>query len=79
MGENRKLYPQNPINQYVTQFVEEFNGCLGCGFTQYPFKLCPRKEDKPYEILLLQEVWTHIPSTRKRPNPPFIYLPRSPT
>ena len=41
-----KLYLQNPTNQYVSQFVDEFDGCLECGSTQHLFKFSPRKEDK---------------------------------
>ena len=44
-GKDGKLYLQNPTNQYVSQFVDEFNDCLRCGSTQHLFKFSPRKED----------------------------------
>ena len=41
-----EIHPQNPTNQYVSQFVDRFDDCLACDSTQYLFKFCPRKEDK---------------------------------
>ena len=79
MGKDGKLYQKNPTNQYISQFLDEFDNWLRCGSIQHVFKYCPRKVDKALRNIFWHEPWAHIPSTRKIPSPFFISLPRPPT
>ena len=45
-GTDGKLYPKNPINNYVSRFVDGFSGCLGCGLVFHSFRVCPVKDSK---------------------------------
>ena len=66
-----KIHPKNPSNGYISRFPDEVTGCLGCGSTEHRFRGCPRSNEKGLKELFWYELWTHIPTTRKKPSPPF--------
>ena len=33
-----KRYPRNPTNSYVSKFLDDFFGCLGCGSDLHIFR-----------------------------------------
>ena len=63
-GTDGKLYPKNPINNYVSRFFDGFSGCLGCGSVSHLFWVCPDKDGKEMKFFV-QDLWDHVPSTRK--------------
>ena len=70
-GTDRKMYPKNPSNGYISRFPDDLTGCLGCGLTEHRFRGCPRSNEKDLRDFFWQELWAHIPTTRKKPSPPF--------
>ena len=70
-GTDGNIYPKNPSNGYISRFPDDFTGCLGCGSTEHRFRRCPRCNEKDLRELFWQELWAHIPTTRKKPSPPF--------
>ena len=53
-------------NGYISQWVDDFRGCLVCGSTAHRFVTFPKKNDKNSKPLLWQELYAHVPSTRRR-------------
>ena len=45
-GKDGRLYSKNPMNDYISQYADEFNGCLGCGSTDHHFSECSSRNDK---------------------------------
>ena len=70
-GTDGRMYPKNPFNGYISRFPDEFTRCLGCGSTEHRFRECPRSTDKDLREIFWHEMWAHIPTTRKKPSPPF--------
>jgi len=70
-GTDGKMYPKNPSNGYISRFPDDFTGCLGCGSTEHRFRVCPRSNEKDLREIFWQELWDHIPTTRKKLIPPF--------
>ena len=64
-GKNRKMYPQDPTNQYSSHYLDEFKDYIDCGSTAHRFRMCPRKDEKALRDLFWEELWDHIPSSRK--------------
>ena len=73
-GTAGKMYPLNPSNGYISRFVEDFTGCLGCGSPQHRFRGCPQSADKDLREICWHELWAHIPSTRKKMFPHLLFL-----
>ena len=65
-GADGKQYPKNPVNGYTSQIADGFHGCLGCGETNHRFRECSRRNEKAVRERFWQELWAHVPSTRKR-------------
>ena len=59
-------YPSNPTNGYVSRWRDGCFGCLGCGSDNHRFASCSKKNDLDSRSLFWQELWAHVPSTRKR-------------
>ena len=70
-GRDSRLYPKNPMNDYIIQYADGFNECLGCGSTNHLFRECSRRNDKAVRERFWHELWDHVPSTRKKQNPAF--------
>ena len=64
-------YPSNPTNGYVSRWRDGFFGCLGCGSDNHRFVSCSKKNDLDSRSLFWQELWDHVPSTRKRASEPI--------
>ena len=62
---NRVQYPKNPENGYVSRRPANFRECLGCGYSQHHFNSFPQSADKNVRSTYWQELWCHIPSSRK--------------
>ena len=60
-------YPKNPENGYVSRYPTTFRGCLGCGQLGHLFKDCSKSRDQEVRADYWQELWCHIPATRKKP------------
>ena len=60
-------YPKNPENGYVSRYPTTFRGCLGCGQLGHLFKDCSKNRDQEVRADYCQELWCHIPATRKKP------------
>ena len=58
-------YPVNPENGYTSKWPATFRGCLGCGHSGHHFNSCPQRSDKNVRSIYWQELWCHIPSSRK--------------
>ena len=65
-GKDGRQYPKNPLNGYISQIADGFNGCLGCGSPDHRFRECSRRNDKAVHERIWQELWAHVPSTRKK-------------
>ena len=37
-GRDCRMYPKNPMNDYISQYADGFNRCLGCGSTDHHFR-----------------------------------------
>ena len=59
-------FPKNPENGYVSHHPTTFRGCLGCGQLGHLFRDCSRNKDPEVRAVYWQELWCHVPSTRKR-------------
>ena len=70
-GSDGKMYPLNPSNGYISRFAEDFTGYIGCGSPTHQFRGCPQSTDKDLREIFWRELWAHIPTTRKKPSPPF--------
>ena len=64
-------YPSNPTNGYVSRWRDGFFGCLGCGSDNHRFASCSKKNNLDSRSLFWQELWNHVPSTRKRASEPI--------
>ena len=59
-------YPVNPENGYISKWPATFRGCLGCGHSGHHFNSCPQSAIKSVRLVYWQELWCHIPSTRRQ-------------
>ena len=59
-------YPKNPDNGYVSRHPTTFRGCLGCGQLGHLFKACLQNKNLEVRANYWQELWCHIPATRKK-------------
>ena len=59
-------YPKNPTNGYISRWRDDFRGYLACGSDIHRFASCPSRNDLKNKSLFWQELWTHVPITRKR-------------
>ena len=64
-------YPDNPTDGYVSRWRDGFFGCLGCGSDNHRFASCSKKNNLDSRSLFWQELWNHVPSTRKRASEPL--------
>ena len=70
-GRDGRLYPKNPMNDYIIQYADGFKECLGCGSTNHLFRECSRRNDKAVRERFWHGLWTHVPSIRKKQSPAF--------
>ena len=63
---DRIQYPKNPENGYISRHSTIFRGCLCCRKEGHLFITCSQNRDKVVRNNYWQELWCHIPSTRKR-------------
>ena len=70
-GRDGRLYPKNPMNDYISHYADEFNGCLRCGSTDHRFCECSHRNDKAVRYLFWHELWAHVLSTQKKQSPTF--------
>ena len=70
-GRDGRLYPKNPMNDYISQYADGFNGCLGCGSTDHRFRECTRRNNKVVRERFWYELWAHVLSTRKKQSAAF--------
>ena len=59
-------YPVNPKNGYTSKWPATFRGCLGCGQSGHHFNSCPQSAIKSVRLRYWQELWCHIPNTRRQ-------------
>ena len=59
-------YPKNPDNGYVSRHPTTFRECLGCGQLGHLFKACLQNKNLEVRANYRQELWCHIPATRKK-------------
>ena len=59
-------YLQNPTNGYISHWRDGFRGCLACGSETHRFVSCTLKSDPTKKLLFCQEIWAHVPTTRKK-------------
>ena len=64
-------YPRNPTNGYISRYPSNFFGCLGCGAVDHLFKECQHNRVSTVRSLYWQELWAHVPKTRKKISHPF--------
>ena len=67
-------YPENLCNGYVSKWPDGFSGCLTCGSTIHRLASCSKNDNVEDKQLFWQELWAHIPSTKKKKSDP---IPRS--
>ena len=56
---DKNIYSQNSTNQYISQFANRFDCCLGCGSIQYRFDFFPLRKIRSYKYLLAGTFGSH--------------------
>ena len=69
-GTDRKMYPKNPSNGYISRLPDDFTECLGCDFTEHRFCGCSRRNEKDLKEFLARTVGSYS-YDKKKPSPPF--------
>ena len=49
---------------YMSQFIDGFDGHLGCKFTQKRLWFYSQKDNMELQFIIWKEIWAYIPSIR---------------
>ena len=63
---DNNFYAQTPEHKYISRYLVNPCGCLGCGDPLYLFRNFPRRNESSVRSVFWQEIQEHIPFTRKR-------------